>query len=639
MLLPLAEKRISSEKYSMTDELQHALDAGKLTAKAAENLEKLAPGSYCSHKSWGFGRVSEWNLLAGQILIDFPGRKAHPMQAQYAGETLLAIPDNHILARKATDPAAVKAQAAEDPVALVRDILRDHGGKATVDQISTSLAPEVFDSAGFKKFWDAAKKKMKTDGHFQMPVKKTEPVVLLDAPAAPTKGLIEKFRGARHLKDQIIALEQITKALDDFAQEVDELQLLAAQIEDAASKGQRLQAAQAVELLIARDEILARHTALKPGENAPSVADILKSEQSRLAELFLSLPAAKQKRSLDQFPAAFGDRWLEMALRLMQQAPARLIIDIAKLLEKEGRTEDLRAALARWISERAVSSEILIWLCRERGAAFPEVFNAELLSTVFSTMEMDQLAEKRGSRLHDLLFEDRTLLGEMIAEADPDQVRNVMRRLLLTPVFDDLNKRSLLARIVKMYPEMQSMITGDSAEREETLTVSWASMEKRKEEFEDLITRQIPENLRDINIAKEEGDLRENFGFKAAKEQQRVLQRRRVEGERDLSSARGTNFEKPDTTQVSIGTVITLTSDKGEEKYSILGAWDSAPELGIVSYKAAIGQALLGKKIGDSVDLPTEKGVYTVTIKAIEPFTDLDTLREKVHALATPAGA
>ena len=36
-----------------------------------------------------------------------------------------------------------------------------------------------------------------------------------------------------------------------------------------------------------------------------------------------------------------------------------------------------------------------------------------------------------------------------------------MRRLLLTPVFDDLNKRSLLARIVKLYPEIQAMITGE----------------------------------------------------------------------------------------------------------------------------------------------------------------------------------
>ena len=73
------------------------------------------------------------------------------------------------------------------------------------------------------------------------------------------------------------------------------------------------------------------------------------------------------------------------------------------------------------------------------------------------------------------------------------------------------------------------MISGDAGEREEILTVSWASLEKRKQEFEDLVNRQIPQNTRDIATARSYGDLRENFEFKSAKEQQRVLMRRRAE--------------------------------------------------------------------------------------------------------------
>lgn len=622
----------------MTEELQQAVDAGKITTKAAEALTLLTPGSYCLHKSWGFGRIAEWSLLTSQIYIDFPGRKNHPMQAPYAAETLQHIPDGHILARKVTDAAAVKTQAAQEPVALVTAILTDFGGKATPDQIAAALSPEIFDTAAFKKWWDATKKKLKADGHFQLPIKKSDPIVLLEDAVAPGSGLIEKFRGARHLKDQVAALDQITKALGDFANEVEELQSLAAQIEDAASKGRKLQSAQAVELLLARDEILARHNALKPGENAPTVADILRGEQNRLPDLFAALPASKQRRALEQFPAAFGERWPDIALRLGQTAPARLFVEISRLFEKEGRRQDFHSTLARWISERAASTETLIWLCKERGAGYDGLFGPDLLSAVFSALELDQLNEKRTTRLQDLLFEDRELISDLIAGASPDEVRDLMRRLLMTPVFEELSKRSLLARIIKLHPEMQSLLSGDSTERDESITVSWASLEKRKEEYEDLITRQIPENLRDINIAKEEGDLRENFGFKAAKEQQRVLQRRRAEGERDLHLARGTNFENVDTTHVSIGTVVTLRDASGrEDTYSILGAWDSAPEMGVVSYKAAIGQALLGKKPGETVELPTETGPRSVTIEKIAPFTDLDTLREKVHKLAVAA--
>jgi transcription elongation GreA/GreB family factor len=165
-------------------------------------------------------------------------------------------------------------------------------------------------------------------------------------------------------------------------------------------------------------------------------------------------------------------------------------------------------------------------------------------------------------------------------------------------------------------------------------------LEKRKEEYEDLVNRQIPQNTKDIATARSYGDLRENFEFKSAKEQQRVLMRRRAEADRDLSRARGTNFENPDTSQVSIGTVVTLREAGGtEETYCILGAWDSAPDLGIISYKAVIGQALLGKSVGENVELPTESGTRRVTILRIEPFTSLDGLREKVHPLSEPATA
>src|SRR3954451_22423057 len=112
----------------MDAELPKLVDAGKLTSKAADKLEKLQPGTYCLHKSWGFGRVAEWNLLFNQILINFPGKKAHPMQLPYAADNLTVIPAGHFLARKADDLAAVKEEAKKDPAALMRNVLESVGG-------------------------------------------------------------------------------------------------------------------------------------------------------------------------------------------------------------------------------------------------------------------------------------------------------------------------------------------------------------------------------------------------------------------------------------------------------------------------------------------------------------------------------
>ena len=75
----------------MDTELEKLVEAGKLTPRAAQQLEKLKPGTFCLHKSWGFGRVSEWNLLLNQIVIDFAGKKSHPMQAEYAAENVTPL--------------------------------------------------------------------------------------------------------------------------------------------------------------------------------------------------------------------------------------------------------------------------------------------------------------------------------------------------------------------------------------------------------------------------------------------------------------------------------------------------------------------------------------------------------------------
>src|ERR1043166_2106293 len=105
----------------MHPELKKLVEAAKLSSHAAERLDKLTPGTFCLHKSWGFGRVAEWKLLVNQIVIDFTGKKGHGMQLQYAAENLAMIPPQHFLARKATDLAGIKTLAKEDPAALVRN--------------------------------------------------------------------------------------------------------------------------------------------------------------------------------------------------------------------------------------------------------------------------------------------------------------------------------------------------------------------------------------------------------------------------------------------------------------------------------------------------------------------------------------
>src|SRR5208337_3422889 len=114
----------------------------------------------------------------------------------------------------------------------------------------------------------------------------------------------------------------------------------------------------------------------------------------------------------------------------------------------------------------------------------------------------------------------------------------------------------------------------------------------------------IPANSKEIAIARSYGDLRENHEYKAAKEMQKILMRQKDELEAALTRARGQDFSNARTDIVGPGTVVLATdlTTNQPETFTILGAWDSDPEKGIISYLTPIAMALVNRKVGDEVE-------------------------------------
>lgn len=607
----------------MDAELEKLVEAGKLSSKQAEQLEKLKPGTFCLHKSWGFGRVADWNLLLNQITIDFTGKKSHPMQLQYAADNLTALSAEHFLSRKATDLPGIKALLKSDPAAVVRSVLESLGGSGTVQQISSWMVGDLMNEAEWKKWWDSTKKAIKATGYFEVPTKKTAPIQLRGEKVSRANELITFFDQARQPKEQTAALDQIIKFHSEFHDPVAQLQPVIAAIEEAAERNQRLNPALSFDLVLGRDDLLERFPQLRTTNVDLTLTKLVRDEETRLAVILPKLPAGKEKRVLSALPAALGPAWTVRAFQLMRTGQGRTAAQLPKIFAENGSQHELRTFLDHGIRDHSLSSDTLVWLCRERESGeFRDLITPDLFSAMLSAIERDQHNESsRGNKLRDLLLADRELIPDMFATAEIGVARDGMRRLMLTPVFDELTKRSLLARIIKLHPTLESIVSGDQAKEEkpEQLIVSWSSLQKRKQEYEDLIQKKIPENTKEISVARSYGDLRENFEFKAAKQMQAVLMRRKTELEQALHNARGTAFESPDTSKVSIGTIVTLKSTSGDyERYSILGAWDGDPERGILSYKTAIGQALLGRASGERVILNTDQGASDYEITAIE---------------------
>ncbi len=603
----------------MKEEFEKMAAAGKLERQYIEALVQLTESGFCMHRSWGFGRIKTVDTVFARFTIDFPNKSGHTMDLAFAAQSLKPIPRQHILARKAADLDNLRQMAATQHLELVKLVLNSFDGKANTDQIHDLLVPDVIRD-DWKKWWEAVKRELKKDGHFQVPLKKTEPIIYQVKEVSLQDRLLEEFRAAKGLKARVAVAGEVLKNAHDLSDKQAAASEIISALNAEIPSYQRTQPAVALESIFVRDDI--REMAAVPPTEGQLEAPVIWLQDLKLGPLMEGLPAIKHRRALESFKAANPEHWPEALLNSLNAISAKLCREFAGLLIQEGKIEQLKETLARLISQHTASSELLLWLAKDRNDSFADVLGPEVFRAMLTAMERDQFNEKRSNRLRDFVLDDQELLVELIGSADLEVIKDLTRALQLSPSFDDMDKRSLLARIVKSYPAIQSLISGEQSQKESHLVVSWESLERRKNEYRELVEKKIPANSKEIALARSYGDLRENHEYKAAKEMQKLLMRRKGELELQLVRARGTDYSNPRTDVVSIGTVVNATdlATNQAEHFTVLGAWDSDPEKGVVSYLSPIAQSLLNRKVGDEVEFEIHTVRHRHRIESIVPF-------------------
>jgi transcription elongation GreA/GreB family factor len=602
----------------MKEEFEKLAAAGKIEGRHVEPLTLLAESGCCMHRSWGFGRIKTVDTVFARFTIDFAGKPGHTMDLGFAVESLKPIPKDHILARKANDLESVRQMAAHH-LDLIKLVLNSYGGKATADQIQQALVPDVIRD-DWKKWWETARREMKKNGHFIVPLKKTEPVVYQAKEISLQDRLMTNFRAAKGLKARVAVVVELTKSAPDLADKQAAAGEIIAGLNTDIASYQRTQPSVALEAVFARDELC--EIAGLPPAAGEITATQLWSQDMKFGPVLEQISAAKHHYALASFKAANPERWHEVLRYSLNFVSAKSCREFANLLIQEGKMDLLKETLARLVNQHTASTELLLWLGRERSDAFADILGPEVFRAMLTAMERDQFNEKRSNRLREFILDDHELLAELTASADIEVVKDLTRALQLSPVFDDMDKRSLLARLVKSHPAVQSLISGEQTKQDSTMLVSWESLERRKAEYQELVQKKIPANSKEIAIARSYGDLSENHEYKAAKEMQKMLMRHKDELETQFTRARGTDFSNARTDVVSIGTIV-RAMDLGAnqpETFTILGAWDSDPDKGVISYLTPVAQSLLNNKVGDEVEFELHGAKRRHRIERIEAF-------------------
>jgi transcription elongation GreA/GreB family factor len=611
----------------MHPDLQKLITAAKLSQSDATKLDALPPGTICQHKSWGLGKIAEWDLLGDKVLIDFETKTAHPMKLSFAAESLTPLANDHLLAQRVNDPASLQQLAKEKPSSLVELALRSSGNSLLIDDLERLLTPKIVTAADFKKWWDAAKKDLKSSRHIVVPTKRSEPITMRAQDEKAGALMVRDFLAARDLKGKLNALAKVTKDLDLFENAAEELQPLFKDVSDTVRKSWRLNLKESLQLLLQTEDL--RETAKAPPQDgALAVHEVVRETRQQLSEAINGLNSTSLARLYRSFPQAFPDgEWIKEALAHLTKTGGRAVAEITSVLDENDQLDVLAEYLKKAVRNRALSTDLLVWICKERKGLAASVFDIDLGNAILGAIENDHVAggPKRTGRLADAFAEDRNLLGEMVADADDEELRLFARRILGTLVFDELTRRSLMGKIIKARPEMERLMEeNEAARQDEALIVSWESLEVKKKELDDIITVKIPQNKRDIQIAREYGDLRENFEYKSAKQQQAVLLRMQAKYERELRHAQGTDFTGVSADRVGVGTIVSLEDldNGGTETYTILGAWDSDPDQGIMSYLSESARALIGKAAEDVAELPSDtvNGTRRVKVTSIRAY-------------------
>src|SRR5205809_3766027 len=282
----------------MREEFEKMAAAGKLERHHIESLVQLTTSGFCMHRSWGFGRIKTVDTVFARFTIDFPNKAGHTMDLAFAAESLKPISKEHILARKASDLEGLRQMAATNHLELVKLVLNSYGGKATADQIQQVLVPDIIRD-DWKKWWEAAKRELKKDGHFQVPLKKSEPVVYQAKEVSLQDRLLGEFRAGKGLKARIAVAGEILKNAHDLADKQAGAKEIIAALNAEIPNHQRTQPAVALESIFVRDDI--REMGGLPPSEGELQAQAIWSQDLKLGPLMEGLPAAKHRRALESF--------------------------------------------------------------------------------------------------------------------------------------------------------------------------------------------------------------------------------------------------------------------------------------------------------------------------------------------------
>jgi transcription elongation GreA/GreB family factor len=588
--------QLVKRKYGDPASLESVLNFSNLSAntdvlagwKSLEALMALREGNYVQHHAWGAGKVAEMDYLSEEVVIDFSSRVGHRMKWSMAVRSLEPLDRDHILAYSVDRANALSAM---QPVELLTLALRSLGGEGDAKEIRRLVEP-VIGRGSWPSWWNKARSQTKQGSSIRTTLDR--PVKFRWIGSAGIQVDEDPVEELRRLpfKSLLVVSPRVAK---ETGRSEDVRKLIKAKLMVSA-KTDELKMESFLVL-----EILGDPTA------RPSIEGFLSSCEDPVGVIRSIRLLESRKRALDVLEALRPEQ--VQATRYEFFVATNDPKDWQMVTERMSEEEkvDLVWTIRRHLPEAA---HAYFWLMRQGDEDYPIPYpKLERVTTL-----LDLVTQVR-SLVNPIAayFSDREVLVEALRDAGKERAAE-LRRLVRDTHQLPVTLREEMARVTgELYPELEDM--GGF------VLVSESGYKRRGDELRMLVKEELPQNKKAIAEAMAHGDLRENFEYKAAKEQQERILARIGEIEEELSRARLLRPGDVDTTVVNPGCKVTMVGKEGLTRIAtILGPWDSAPDRDIYSYQAPAVQQLLGKSVGERVSGALWHDTEELEIVSIEPW-------------------
>lgn len=542
-----------------------------------EALCALRAGAYVLHDSWGSGKVVEFETAAEELVVDFASRKGHRMSWAMAIRALTPLPSWHLQALAADRLPSLRELQPGDLLALA---VRSLGGVGEPKDVKRLVEPLIGEQA-WSGWWASARAEAKDDPRLHISLAKPmrirwlepgsggPPDVLAELLALPVGDLVR--HASRMAKDPAlregvcgVLRERLTSMRTGTAMRIEVLLVL----DGLGDPSGRQEVREALDAAADPVDIVLAMRAADLRREAMSLLEARDDPAALRRELFL-----RSGNSAD---------WEYLAGRMGEEEKASVGLEVQRGLPE-------RASAYFWLVRKA-----------DEGFPLPATFAQRIMRLV------DLLDEAGGllGPVTNYIAESRAL--QRVAEEGFEKAQSVLNFLNEVRLPVSL-KEEIRTDIYTRFPDLRPA--------EDVIYTTLQGQNVRAAELRQLTTVELPQNKAALAEAREHGDLRENFEYKAAKEQQERILARIQEVEKDLSRVRLLSADTVNTSVVGPGCRITLIDGADVcHTLAILGPWESDPDAGVFSYRAPGVQPLLRRRVGDSItlDLPQFSGGFRI---------------------------